>query len=293
MHLYSLVLIFYLGTIIDFYLDMKKHWLLIIVFTTFFSVSGYSQFTDYKYIIIPKQFDAYDAQNKHQTSTLIKFLLKQRGFNPVYDDVMPNDLFMNRCLGLEADVEDNSTLFATKVIILFKNCRGEEVFRTMEGRSKAKDFKTGYREALAAAAESLDGVPNEYNGSTTTETLTLNFKDDVKQLSEEKKQEMILEQKNTTEEQVYKAVEIKDSNLVQETAGNAMGVLYAQPMEGGYQLVDNTPQVVFKLVATSLENVYLLDGNGLNGVVFEKEGQWYLETAEKGIKKSTPLQIKF
>ncbi|MEL6305920.1 MAG: hypothetical protein AAFQ20_14185, partial [Bacteroidota bacterium] len=67
----------------------------------------------------------------------------------------------------------------------------------------------------------------------------------------------------------------------------------AQPTEGGYQLVDNTPQVVFKLVATSLENVYLLEGNGLNGVVFEKEGQWYLETAEKGIKKSTPLQIKF
>ncbi|MEO1487128.1 MAG: hypothetical protein AAFU57_15380 [Bacteroidota bacterium] len=273
---------------------MKKHWLLLIVFTTLFSVSGNSQFTDYKYIIIPKQFDAYDAQNKHQTSTLIKFLLKQRGFNSVYDDVMPNDLLMNRCLGLEADIEDNSTLFATKVIILFKNCRGEEIFRTMEGRSKAKDFKTGYREALAEAAESLDGMPNEYTGaSKSTETLTLNFKDDVKQLSEEKKQEMVVEQKNTTEEQVYKAVEIKDSNLVQETAGNALGVLYAQPTEGGYQLVDNTPQVVFKLVATSLEKVYLLEGNGLNGVVFEKEGQWYLETAEKGKKKSTPLQIKF
>ena len=72
-----------------------------------------AQFNDYKYIIVPKKFDAFRKENMHSTSTTIKYLLTKRGFNAVYDDALPDDLFQDRCLGLVAILQDDSSLFVT------------------------------------------------------------------------------------------------------------------------------------------------------------------------------------
>ena len=74
-----------------------------------------AQLNDYKYIIVPKSFSALKSENQYQTSTVMKYLLTQKGFTVVYNDALPEDLANNRCLGLTADLLDESGLFSTKL----------------------------------------------------------------------------------------------------------------------------------------------------------------------------------
>ena len=130
------------------------------------------------------------------------------------------------------------------------------------------------------------------------DTVTISFKDDVKSVEKEPK-EHVVEQKATKEEQVYKAVQPKPTKIVKavDKEVTVMPVptelLYAQPTESGYQLVDSTPKVVLKLESTSMENVFMTEFQGNNAVVFKKEGKWLLEYSENGEKVQKELHIKF
>lgn len=280
---------------------------------------AHGQLNDYKYIIVPKRFDAFKKENRHQTSTMVKFLFGEKGFTAVYDDALPADLANNRCLGLTADLLDNSTMFNTKTIIVLKDCQNNEVFRTLEGVSKAKEYRDAYLEALRESFKSFNSVnyayvPKEDNEEEveTEAPVTISFKDDVKSL-DNKPDSRVVEQEATPEDQTYKSKEPVPSNIVkiervqedeemqqevevEEPITNeplTSDLLYAQPIENGYQLVDNTPKVVLKLEETSVENVFLANYEGITGVVFKKDGKWFLEYSENGKKQLQELNIKF
>ncbi|PRX53687.1 hypothetical protein [Flagellimonas meridianipacifica] len=307
---------------------MKTKCFVSLVFTIVMSCSVFAQFNDYKYIIVPKKFDNFRKENMHQTSTYIKYWLTEKGFNVVYDDALPDDLFSDRCLGLIASLQDISSLFATRVSIVFKDCRSVEVFRTVEGKSKLKEFRAAYSEAIQQAFVSLDGINyqyqprNEKTESSKEETLILNFKNDVKTLKKESK-DVILEQKATQEEQVYKAIKPKPAMMDDEAKETAeaeeskqvvleheyttenqtykaiepksgiSGLLYAQPTQNGFQLVDSSPKIRYKLVETSVKDFYLVSEGDKAGVVFQKDGKWRLEYVENGVMMVEELTIKF
>ena len=332
--------------------------------------SAFGQFSDYKYIIVPKKFDVFRKQNMHLTSTNIKYLLTQRGFNAVYDDALPEDLFQDRCLGLIVNLEDDSSFFSTKTTVVFKDCRSVEIFRTIEGNSKLKEYKPAYRQALDRAFVSLDGIDPTYivkgteKETSKSEPLTLNFKNDVKSLEEkpkevileqeatpenqtykaikpksapsesgstassavDKSEEVILEQKATPEEQTYKSVKPKSAPLESASTtksgmeeskevileqkatpdeqvyksiqpkpakGTQLDVLYAQPIQNGFQLVDSSPKIRYKVVETSVKDFYLVSEGEKSGLIFQKEGKWRLEYVENGVMKIEELNIKF
>ena len=104
---------------------------------------------DYKYVIVPKKFEGFRSENQYQTSTLVKYYLEKQGFNAFYEDALPQDLNADRCLGLVTSLEEDSSLFATKVAVVFKDCRGIEQYRTQFGSSKAKQYKEAYRETIS------------------------------------------------------------------------------------------------------------------------------------------------
>ncbi|WP_190809641.1 hypothetical protein [Flagellimonas sp. S3867] len=281
---------------------MKLRLLILTVFTVGLSMQMSAQLNKYKYIIVPKQFDAFKSPNRHQTSTIIKHLFTKNGFNVVYDDALPVDLANNRCLGLLADLEDNSSLFATKVVIVLKDCQLNEIFRSIEGRSKIKEFRTAYREAVNESFISFEEMNYVYTPSkdeqkktTDQQPVTVSFKNDVKQL-EEKPKEHVIVQEATPENQTYKSVEPKESSYVKTENAEVpsqKGLLYAQPIENGYQLVDSTPKVVMKLMKTSVENIFLVNHDGRNGMLTMQDGKWILEYADGGGKKPKELNIKF
>ncbi|WP_228234925.1 hypothetical protein [Allomuricauda sp. M10] len=265
-----------------------------------FTYAGQAQLNDYKYIIVPKKFAAFKGENRYQTSTLVKYYFTKNGFNAIYDDEMPLDLATNRCLGLVADLLDNSSMFSTNIIITLKNCENSEVYRTFEGKSKTKDYVDAYKEAIQDAFVSFAGMDYKYQPKQTEtpkNPVVISFKDDVKTVVEKEK-EYVVEQKATTEEQVYKSVEPKPSNISKAVAVEASetittDLLYAQPIANGYQLVDSTPKVVLKLESTSMDNVFLTQVEGNNAVVFSKDGKWILEYLENGNKQQKELNIKF
>ncbi len=194
----------------------------IFLMTTFSSVIQ-AQLNDYKYIIVPKRFDAFKQDNQHLTSTLVKHLFTQKGYLTVYDDQFPDDLNGNLCLGLNVRLDDNSSMFTTKATLVLVDCKGKELFMTQEGKSKKKQYKDAYNEAISRAFESFGSLDYGYNGKGDAkkeeEPITVSFKNDVKQLKEGTVTEKpgldnnpMEQQEATIENQSYKNLEPVDSN---------------------------------------------------------------------------------
>jgi hypothetical protein len=287
-----------------------------------------AQLNEYKYIIIPKTLAEFNKPNKYQTSTLLKHLFTTNGFTAVYEDQMPEELVDNRCMGLKADLDDSSNLFTIKGALVLKDCRDQEVFRGAEGKTKEKDFKLGYREVIQESFATIMALNYTYEPTNAKQAKegknppTLNFKGDVKNFSGEavattaaatptvanavgsekavleKHQAPMAKQKATLEEQSYEqplkeAGELKNVPTQVAEVKLAGKTLYAQPIEGGYQLVDNTPKIVCKLTETSLPDVYLAQGEGVSGMVRKVDGQWVMEYQKDGKTHKEVMKIKF
>ncbi len=280
---------------------MKLRVLILTVFVIGLNGSMSGQLNKYKYIIVPKHFDAFKTPNKHQTSTIVKHLFTKNGFNVVYDDALPDDLAVNRCLGLLADLKDNSALFSTKTVIVLKDCQSNEVFRSVEGKSKIKEYQKAYREALYDAFISFNGMNYAYTPETdekqtiTEEPIVVSFRNDIKTVEEKPVEEVII-QEATPENQTYKSIEPKESSYARGEKGQKLSegtLLYAQPIENGYQLVDSTPKVVMKLMKTSVDDIFMVNHNGKSGMLTNQDGKWILEYADDAGKKPKELNIKF
>ncbi|MGB5665658.1 MAG: hypothetical protein WBM53_02330 [Maribacter sp.] len=278
------------------------------------SLNGFAQveLNNYKYIIVPKKFDNFKKANKYKTSTLIKYLFTQEGFNAVYDDALPEELNSNRCLGLLVFLNDESSLFTTKTSLILKDCSSQEVFKTQTGTSKIKDYNGAYNEALTEAFGSIKALEYKYvpkNGNS--EPLTISFKNDVKNVEKKKMKEpknkvddVVVKQEATPEKQLYKSNEPVESNIKKEepfvdkvdsiVANAPMAeVLYAQEIANGFQLVDSTPKIKIKLFKTSLADYYIAQADNKNGVVYKKEGKWHFEYYSDNNLKTKELNIKF
>lgn len=272
-----------------------------------------AQLNDYKYIVVPKKFDDFKRENQYLTSTLVKHLFAEKGFNAIYDDALPDELNNDRCLGLTAQIKDESTMFLTKATIVLLDCQSQEVFLTQQGTSKEKEFRLSYGNAIRDAFRSFDEISYSYAPSAAempSEKVTVSFKDDVKQLPEvktvenENKEEVaakVMEEGKVAEnktipEVVVAEVAAPEPQVKKESEPRAPDnndILYAQEIPNGFQLVDSAPKVRLKIYKTSLARVYLSENEKGNGLVYEKNGQWLLEYYDGYNLKLEKLNIKF
>jgi len=270
---------------------------------------SHAQLNEYKYIIVPKKFDGFRNDNQYQTSTLIKYLFVQKGFEAVYDDALPEDLNANRCLGLLVDFEDISSMFSTKVILNLKDCNSVVVMSTEQGKSKEKDYKVAYNEAIKEAFRSFDTVNYSYAPKNNNEEpVTLSFKNDVKKMEEppretpKNRKEQVAIEEVTPQRQTYKSLEPVPSDLQKgEDAAEKTGysselpsdILYAQEVPNGFQLVDSTPKIRLKIFKTSKPDQYLAKSDKNEGIVYTKEGKWFFEYYVGDQLRVEELNIKF
>ena len=262
-----------------------KYWLLALSLV----VSGISsaQLNDYKYIIVPKRFEVFKNVNQHNTSVLVKYLLNEEGFNVVYDDAQPLELRTDPCLGLRTVLNNNSSLLATKVVIDLVDCQGELVFTTQEGRSKEKDYKEAYAEAIQEAMWSLKGLDYSYRPgqkSNPVEPAT-----PVQEVASEPEVTPASQQVPAPEAEVVVSAVAEE----RESPEVAEEVWYAQELATGFQLVDSTPRIRMKLFTTSLEEVFIAEKEGTPGLVYNKGGSWWYEYYENGTKRKEQLNIRF
>jgi len=276
-----------------------KSFLTLLLLLIFVIAPAQEQLNDYKYIIVPKQFDTFKEQNQYQTSTLTKFFLENQGFNVVYDDALPSDLSTNRCLGLLVELVNNSSMFTTKTAVAFKDCNSKQVYISQEGSSKIKDFKGSYNEAIKDAFNSLKGFNYVYN-QAAAEPITVSFKNDVKNLPTNVQQTVsdtnvpVQLSNSITMSKNDAVVAQKPQEVAIENIKVSKNVYYAQGIENGYQLVDSSPKIVMKMFTTSKPNMYLgEDTNGNSGLVYSENGAWFFEYYERNQFIKNTLQIKF
>lgn len=265
-----------------------------------------SDLNGYKYIIIPEKYSFQRFDDQYQLNSLTEFLFNKEGFTTLVDGKRPNDLYDNPCLGVTVDLLNNSSMFNTKVVLKLVDCKDVVVYTSEEGGSKLKEYKRGYHEAIRKAFQSFKALDHNYDSSLAVS---------VKPIDEEKNTESIIESQPNAEkvapvekqmENIEAVVEeeavdnsemsnLNLSNNAQEIPAiiedNTKNVLYAQKISNGFQLVDGTPKVIYKLLKTSKDNVYLLEGK--SGIMYKSEGKWFAEYYKSGVLTIEELTIKF
>jgi len=292
---------------------MKRYLLILFLFLSF---SGYSQNTinNYKYVVVPERFNFLKQNDQYSLNSLTKGLLEYKGFTVYFDNnELPAEVANNKCHALLADVLEKKSMFTTSLTLLLKDCQGNIIFKSKEGKSREKEYKVAYNMALRDAFTSLDSVSYAYNGSTnqpvqpaiTTTTSIVPVKS-AEAVTNQSAQPTIT---TTTSSAPVKSTEPVINQPVQPTITTAAsiapvkstaavtnqpaGTLYAQAIANGYQLIDTTPKIVLTLLKTSAENYFIASNATANGIVLKKNEDWVFEYYKDGKLVSEKLLVKF
>nr|WP_199001198.1 hypothetical protein [Flavobacterium sp. ASV13] len=247
---------------------MRIKFLLIALLT---SVIGFSQtVNDYKAVIVPLKYDFLKTENQYRMSTMTKANLNKAGFQAFYGNEELPAGYGDRCDLLYVDVKKDNGFLITKLFVEFKDCYGKVIYTSEIGKSKEKDYEVAYRECLDLAFVSINALHYKYNGnsgSTSSRTTTPVASSTVIA---------------TTAVAAAPVADMKDPNL-----------LYAQPTENGYQLIDKTPKVVMKLLKTSRPDSFIAIKDGIQGSLNAKDNQWFFEYYKNDQLVSEKVSVKF
>jgi hypothetical protein len=163
-------------------------------------------------------------------------------------------------------VKENAFL-ATKFHIELKDCSGNLVYKSETGYTKEKDTELAYADALNKAFVSVNNLHYKYE-KLNVATPVVTLKEDVVPV--------------VVTPVTIAVIEKSDSNLV-----------YAQATATGYQLVDASPKVVYKLYTTSKSDVYIAMKGNSQGAFIQKENEWFFEYYENEKLVSEKVAVKF
>lgn len=261
---------------------------LLIIFLFAFLITAFSQtnLNNYKYIIVPTQFEFQKNAGDYDLNNLTKFLFKKYGFSAILsNETYPEDLAKNRCLALTAQLQKQSSLFKSKMNVELVNCYNQVVFTTREASSKEKDYRKAYYEATRKTFESFNSINYKYSpkieekNTSVSVVKTTNRNDipvEINGIIKDKKKEIIV--KTTEETNTPKVVE-------------GLNILYAQPIKNGFQLVDNTLKKVYIIKITGVKDVFIL--KDLNGILYKNNNSWIVEYYSDNQLIRKELSIKF
>ena len=236
------------------------------------SVLGFSQsINDYKAVIIPLKYDFIKTDNQYRLATMTKTNLVKAGFQAFYVNEEIPAGFSDRCDLLYIDVKRDNAFLVTKLFIEFKDCYGKVIYTSETGRSKEKDYELAYKESLEDAFKSVNALHYKYSGKSAAPVSN-------------KAQTVVAATPLVPAVQIATTptADVSDPNL-----------LYAQPMENGYQLIDKTPKVVMKLLKTSRPDSFIAIKNGVQGSLNAKDNQWYFEYYQNDKLVSEKVSVKF
>ncbi|WP_442265470.1 hypothetical protein ACSIGC_14220 [Tenacibaculum sp. ZS6-P6] len=255
---------------------MKK--VLILLFLTTTAVFAQKDVNNYKYILVPKQFDGFKKADQYQTSSLIKFLLEKSNFTVfLEDESLPTDLATDRCKALTANLLNDSGIFSTKVQIEFKDCFNKTIYTSVLGKNKLKDYKRAYHKAIRDAFKSIQQLNYKYIPEANEKPIAVNNSVSSTKVAVNKVENTVKQADVNVEEKVNEAVS---------------GILYAQPKDYGFQLINDIPEVVFKLLKTKNPNTFIIKDK--NGTFTKKQGNiWSAEFYENDKLVTKLYSVKF
>ena len=293
-----------------------KSVLSICVFLMLCNVKGISQesVNAYKYVIVPTSFNFLNGPDQYQINSLTKFLFEKAGFTTLMADTeFPEDLNNNRCLGLYVDVEKHKSFLNTKLQVHLKDCNNKTVLSSKIGESREKEYDKVYNLALREAFKSFDNLNYSYQPSsksfsvsTNTNRVTPDNSKDQDEIDRLRREVEVLKERQLQEEKNVKAdvkpepvekaqIEVKEAvkaTIKKETKSDeSIQTLYANPVENGYTITDGSSKLVYHLVFSGKEDVYIVKGQ--DAIVYKLNSTWIVSTAsDSGVSMKT-LNVKF
>ena len=283
----------------------KRFLFFAVVFMLSISVYSQNNVNDYKYVIVPNEYRFLDEPDQYQLNSISHFLFNKYGFIALKEDeIFPNDLIFNPCLGLKADVIDESGTFKRKLVIELKNCKNEVIFLSQEGESSEKVYAIAYNKALRDAFLYVNALYYKYKPNKAILAMGSSKNEATDQEIEQLKEEIaVLKQEKETQKETQviadTAISATTVNVVknetQEQSSDKVEtnetVLFAQKTESGYQLVDSASKVVMVLLKTRNPEVFIVQNKH---AIVTKEGEfWYVSENDGSQVKDTKLNIKF
>lgn len=247
---------------------MKK---LVFVFILFSTVAFSQNINNYKAVIIPLKYDFLKSENQYRLATLTKLNLQKAGFVAFYSNEDIPSEYKDRCSLLTVDVKKESGFLMTKLAVVFNDCFGKLVYQSEMGKSKLKEYESAYSEALNDAFRSINALNYKYELNQSPS----------KQLTQVSPVESVNSSISSS------------ATVVQDSPNSNAELLYAQATPTGYQLVDASPRVVFKLNKTSVPTLYTAIKDNRQGVLIQKENQWFFEYYENDKLFSELVRVKF
>ncbi|MFY8214781.1 MAG: hypothetical protein ACOVKJ_10015 [Flavobacterium sp.] len=234
---------------------MKKS---LVLFFVLWTCTGFAQheINSYRYLILPEKFTFLKQKDQYHLNTLAKLHFEKLGFTVFYDtQTLPDSLVDSNCTKLFADVVSTGNFITTKLQISLKDCKNKLVAVSKEGKSKEKDFELSYKQAFRDAFTTFRELGYQYQPKT-----------------------------------VQASIEVPKTT---STTVASIELLYAQPIPNGFQLVDSSPKVVYKLLATSNASCFIAFKGELQGVLVQKNEVWFFEYFANEVLQSQPVAVKF
>lgn len=306
-----------------------KSILTLCAFLLLFNPKGVSQesVNAYKYVIIPTSFNFLNEPDQYQVNSLTKFLFEKQGFKTLMsDEEFPEDLNNNRCLGLYADVEKHKAFLNTKLQIHLKDCNNKVVLSSDIGQSREKEYNKVYNLAIRDAFKSFEDLNYSYQPSSqiTSKTTSVTkqnvetsqaqeeidrLKSELAALKEMERQQAetqaaaASEKASRDQERVNIQIKEKETGktaakielaetLKKETKSDeSVQTLFANPVENGYTITDASSKVLYHLVFSGKEDVYIVKGQ--DAIVYKMNNSWIVSKAsDSGVSMKT-LNVTF
>ena len=264
-----------------------------------------SSINDYKYIVVPKQFDFLQSKDQYQTSSLTKFLFNKYGYTVFFDDDdLPLDLSENRCLGLSAEIKSLKGFLITRLQIDLVNCNNSIVMSSEVGETKVKEYSKSYQIAIREAFETYQFFDYKYvpkdkgvssksqsNEQSNAKVVSNTNANDFKQ--KEMQKAPVLESNELDVSKPLRASKAVGQDLANDEVikSNVNDVLYAQPIKNGFQIVDTEPKRIMILLETGIPNVFLVQGK--DAMVYQKDGSWVHALYSGSDLKLSVINLKF
>lgn len=267
-------------------------------------LNGFSQekINSYKYIVIPMQYEFQKSEDQYQINSLTKFLFNKYGYEAYFqNENYPKDLLTNRCLALTADVVNLKGFLNTKVQIELRDCDNNLIATSQEGKAKEKAYDKAYNLAIRDAFKTFQFFNYQYKEDPAIVSRGVDVsKAETKEIERLKKEvealkEQVVENKSETVVPNNKEVEDleveKEESVTPETpvsTQNGDTTLYAQPIDGGFQVVDTEPKKVMILLHSGASDSFMVKGK--DAMVYKKDGVWIY--AEHDGKRLITKEIK-
>ncbi len=244
--------------------------IIILLILLFSNVTFSQDLNAYKYAIVPSKFSFLKEKDQYRLNTLTKMFMEKYGFVTFFDtDILPDEVVNQNCNNVFVEVQSSNTMLSTKVTVVLKDCRNLVLFTSAQGKSREKEYKVAYNLALREAFNSFDALNHQYQEGKEIKKPVLTV--------------------DTTYLESTKSPKI-NSDEIKTVASN---LLFAQPIENGFQLIDATPKIIFKIYKTSNSTCFIAVKEAINGVLILKDNNWFFEYYQLDKLLSEKVLVKF